>query len=161
MRVALPSRFPRSKLTQQVCSLNCFLSKLTFCNKFFVSVMHCEIFLLLQRTVSQSLNCYSFHLVSVPIQPKPKLRRPRRQMRATALLRRWPWPAILCPSLQEWRTPPGLVTNSILFCWLFTIKDQCKKCSKHTIKVCVICLWLCPGTSKPKATHLTVSFVYL
>ena len=22
----------------------------------------------------------------------------------------------------------GLATNSILFCWLFTVKDQCKKC---------------------------------
>ena len=35
----------------------------------------------------------------------------------------------------------GLVTNSIIFCWIFTIKDWCKKCifDKHTIKVCVRC----------------------
>ena len=35
-----------------------------------------------------------------------------------------------------------LVTNSILFCWLFTIKDRCKKeCvfNKRKIKVCVSC----------------------
>ena len=34
---------------------------------------------------------------------------------------------------------PSLSTNSILFCWLFTIKDWCKKVCfcKHTIKVCV------------------------
>ena len=35
----------------------------------------------------------------------------------------------------------GLVTNSITFCCLFTIKDWCKKCvfNKRTIKVCVSC----------------------
>ena len=38
-------------------------------------------------------------------------------------------------------TPSGLVTNSILFCCLFTIKDRCKKCifNKRTIKVCASC----------------------
>ena len=28
---------------------------------------------------------------------------------------------------------------------------------KRTIKVCVSCCWLCPGTSAPSAAHLTVS----
>ena len=38
-------------------------------------------------------------------------------------------------------TRPGLVTNPILFCWIFTIKDLSKRCafSKRTIKVCVNC----------------------
>ena len=55
--------------------------------------------------------------------------------------------------------PPGLVTNSILFCWLFKIKDRCKKCVfyKRTTKVCISCCWRCPGTSAPSAPHLTVS----
>ena len=34
---------------------------------------------------------------------------------------------------------PGLVPNPILLCWLFTIKDQCKKV--RIIKVCVSCFW--------------------
>ena len=36
---------------------------------------------------------------------------------------------------------PGLATNSIIFCWLFTTTDHLKKCFmyKHTIKVCVNC----------------------
>ena len=56
---------------------------------------------------------------------------------------------------------PGLVTNSILFCWLGKIKDRCKKCvfNKGTIKVCVSCCWWCPGTC-PSMTHLTM-FLYL
>ena len=35
----------------------------------------------------------------------------------------------------------GLVTNSILFCYLITIKDRCKKCisKKSTVKVCDSC----------------------
>ena len=57
----------------------------------------------------------------------------------------------------------GQVTNSILCCWLFTIKDQCKKVvfNKHTIKVYVSGFWRCPGNSwqfscfslVPEATH--------
>ena len=31
------------------------------------------------------------------------------------------------PGTTEPWSPSGLVTNSILFCWLFKIKDQCKK----------------------------------
>ena len=41
-------------------------------------------------------------------------------------------------------TPP-LVTKSIQFCWLFTIKEKCKKCC--FFKVCVICSCRCPRTS--------------
>ena len=39
----------------------------------------------------------------------------------------------------------GRVTNSILYCWHFTIKDQWKKCifiQQILIKVCVCCFWL-------------------
>ena len=38
-------------------------------------------------------------------------------------------------------SPTCVFTNSILLCWLFTIKDRCKKCVfyKRTIKVCVSC----------------------
>ena len=56
---------------------------------------------------------------------------------------------------------PGLATSTIQFiiCWLFTIKDRCKKCvfNKRIIKVCVSCCWRCPWTSAPSAAHLTVS----
>ena len=56
----------------------------------------------------------------------------------------------------------GLVTNTIIFCWLFTIKDQYKKCvfNQRRIKVCVSCSRLCPGTSAPSGAHLRV-FLYL
>ena len=55
---------------------------------------------------------------------------------------------------------PGLVTYSIIFCLIFTIKDQGKKVCfyKHTIKVSVSCSWWCPRTSSSSAPHLTVSF---
>ena len=54
---------------------------------------------------------------------------------------------------------PGLVTNSILFCWLFTINDRCKKyvVNKRTMKVNVSWFWWCPKTLAPSAAHLTVS----
>ena len=59
------------------------------------------------------------------------------------------------------RFQAGLDTNSILFCWLFIIKDRCvQKCvfNKRTIKVCVSCGWRCPGTSvAPSTAHLKVS----
>ena len=55
------------------------------------------------------------------------------------------------PMGRTWRKSAGLVANSILFCWLFAIKDQCKKVrfrNRPTIKVCVGCFWssldLCP-----------------
>ena len=50
---------------------------------------------------------------------------------------------------MNWRMTGGLVTNSIIFCWLLTIKDRCKKCdfNKRTIEVCVSCSWWCPWTS--------------
>ena len=59
----------------------------------------------------------------------------------------------------------GLVTNSILFCWLFTINDNKKRqvCSKthdqglHKSKLFLV---VCPETSAPVATHLTV-FLYV
>ena len=35
--------------------------------------------------------------------------------------------AMLLKKSQSQGQIPGLVTNSILFCWLFTIKDRCKK----------------------------------
>ena len=46
-------------------------------------------------------------------------------------------------TLKSTTNIPGLVTNSILFCWLFSIKDRWKKCvfNKRTIKVCVSCCW--------------------
>ena len=53
---------------------------------------------------------------------------------------------------------PGLVTNSILFCGLFKIKDVLEKCvfNKRTIKVCVSCFD--GGLGPPRlAAHLTVS----
>ena len=55
----------------------------------------------------------------------------------------------------------GLVTNPMVFCWLFVIKDWCvKKCvfNKRKIKVCASCCWRCPGTSTPSAPPLRVSF---
>ena len=66
---------------------------------------------------------------------------------------------------------PGLANNPILFCWLFTIRDLCKKVflqtlnqgshqrffPKVTIQVCVSCFWLCPGTSEPSTTNFMVS----
>ena len=56
----------------------------------------------------------------------------------------------------------GLVTNSILTCWFFTIKDWGKKCflhTIHTIKVCISYFRLCPGTSSPSTANLTVSCI--
>ena len=64
----------------------------------------------------------------------------------------------------------GLVTESLRFYWLFTIKDRCKKClfNKRTIKVGISCFlifvlepvqlarltWRCPCLSvDPEATH--------
>ena len=37
---------------------------------------------------------------------------------------------------------------------LFKIRDQCKKCVFHTIKVCEPFLTVCAGTSMPSVTHL-------
>ena len=53
-------------------------------------------------------------------------------------------------------TSPGLVTNSILFCWLFKVKGKCVF-NKCTIKVCISCCWRCLRTSAPSPAHLTVS----
>ena len=58
----------------------------------------------------------------------------------------------------------GLAPNSILFCWLFTVRNQDKKCAsyKHTFKVCRVVFWQCPRSSKISETHLTVSmYMYL
>ena len=60
---------------------------------------------------------------------------------------RWTWPT-------GSSITPGLVTNTIT-----QSRIDVKKCvfNKRTIKVCVSCCWLCPGTSAPSAAHLTVS----
>ena len=88
----------------------------------------------------------------------PLWNQPRRPQIQNASSRRWPWPPPT-PSSGLGYFYPGLVTNSILFCWLFTTKDRCKKCvfNKRTIKVCDNCCWRCPGISAPSAAHLTVS----
>ena len=57
--------------------------------------------------------------------------------------------------LDNWL--PGLVTHSIIFCHLFTIKDQCKKVSFFTIKVCVSYFQWCPGTSWVSTKHQMVN----
>ena len=51
-----------------------------------------------------------------------------RRTRTRRLRGLWPVPAgsgIVRPRCPAFRIP-GLVTNSFLFCWLFTIKDRCK-----------------------------------
>ena len=53
------------------------------------------------------------------------------------------------------RSPPGLITNSFLFCGLF-YSQNCVF-NKRTSKVCVSCCRRCPGTSAPSAAHPTVS----
>ena len=45
----------------------------------------------------------------------------------------WRGPPWWRPCWPAWGwTRPGLVTNSILFCWLFKIKDRCKKSAYST-----------------------------
>ena len=47
--------------------------------------------------------------------------------------------------------------NSILFCWLFTIKDQCKQLrfwQTHN-QGCVSCLWRCPGSYSARLAQQT------
>ena len=51
----------------------------------------------------------------------------------------------------------GLVTNSILFCWLFPIGLKKRVFNKRAIKICISCFWRCPRTSAPSAAHLMVS----
>ena len=57
--------------------------------------------------------------------------------------------------LKTSHTTTGLVTKSILLCWLFKTKSRIdvKKCvfDKRTINVCVSCCWRCPGTYAPSA----------
>ena len=76
------------------------------------------------------------------------------QMRATGL------PLSRAEKQQPVCRVTGLVTISILFSWLITIKVLCKKggpISAQNQGLCVSCCWQCPGTSKPRAAHLTVS----
>ena len=68
------------------------------------------------------------------------------------------------PTLGGWRTRlkgrrnrTGLVTNSTLICWLFTIKDRYNKVrfqQAHNQGSCN--LFLCPGTYAPSSAHLMV-----
>ena len=63
-------------------------------------------------------------------------------------------------SLVACWSQPGLVTNSFLFCWRFTIKALCKKSAFSTnaqSRFCASCYWCCPGTSAPGVVHQTVS----
>ena len=52
-------------------------------------------------------------------------------------------------------TSPGLLNNSIFFCWLLPIKDLCKKCTL-AIQVC-FCRYR-GGTTAQNSGHLTVSW---
>ena len=73
----------------------------------------------------------------------------------------WSWAGL--DSIEVLGYHWGLVTNSILFYWLFTITVQWKKCAfyKHTIKVCVSCFLHCLGTTAPSTAYLTVSLILL
>ena len=56
---------------------------------------------------------------------------------------------------------PGTVTNSILFCWLFTIKRAVWKSVRFFTqsRFASAVFWRCPWTSAPGATHPTVSII--
>ena len=44
--------------------------------------------------------------------------------------------------------------HSLYSCWLFTIKNQCKKVFFHKINVSSAVFWQCPRTFVPSGTHL-------
>ena len=50
----------------------------------------------------------------------------------------------------------GLLTNSILFCWIFTIKDQFKNQNYQDLRQLALNRQF-PGTSVPSKIHLIVS----
>ena len=55
---------------------------------------------------------------------------------------------------------PGLVTNSVLFCWIFTIKDKCRRCIfKQMHKQGLRQLFRqCSGTSTHSMAHLKAPY---